>query len=859
MAFKHFSLCWAMSSALMSLPSLSGAVEIHSIDDFNPYVKDVGYYLVEIDKQLSESTYEVELNGAVIDKGLHLITAFDDSGLQTTLENNRLIWQSGNIGSEANPTDVFLYTAYSESGNLRNNSLGIESGLFAPKAIGGITYGRLVAARTDKGNLTGNTVSITGGTFFANIEVIAAYSSTASGTAQTAENNQVTIDGTKGNLFFRPYGDTDFESVGEHAASLYGAKMELADVTGNSVIITDLNSGNAFNEIAGAYSVDGEVRSNYVRINNSHNIAAYWIYGGRSYSEENYVLTDRNFVDISNSTLSFSAIASSENYAGGAENGYVRIADSTLTPLKLHKEPSENASYVSGGISYDGGGLSVSNNTVHLIDVRVDTKNQGTVKFIAGGNYLTNADVFDNRIIVESATDDFHATELQQADFWGAQTYQSFHDNSLVLNRWKGQVGSVQNFDCLVFQNFKWENGGTILSVKGTAAIDSAAITVDTPSIRFDGQLENHFGEEMTLIKSEGEMHFNSFYDEGQVIAIPSSITEDAMGVIENNREENSVDFRLQGTAPSRQLELVSNNRNMSLFFVNHGAELIIDNLDSSARNFKEGLTGFASVDGVQSNYDTNGHIDVHGFTMTAGAAKSVLLDGNPLIIDIFFEAGQGDYTEQMSYLNIDRRFSGEVKYHGLGLSARLSNSPGWYTEGSIRGGQTETDVSRSLIDGQGIAHGYNLKGQYFGAHIGAGRIFDLGSQKLDLFSKFFYTYLPGDSVKIYADNTENRFDFDAVSSSRIRVGGRINWFVENSLQFYTGVAYQYDFTPDVKIKANGEKITGAASMRGSMGIGSLGLSYAPENSPWSYDLKIRGYVGQREGVSGKMQVLYTF
>ena len=56
-----------MSSALMSLPSLSGAVEIHSIDDFNPYVKDVGYYLVEIDKQLSESTYEVELNGAVID------------------------------------------------------------------------------------------------------------------------------------------------------------------------------------------------------------------------------------------------------------------------------------------------------------------------------------------------------------------------------------------------------------------------------------------------------------------------------------------------------------------------------------------------------------------------------------------------------------------------------------------------------------------------------------------------------------------------------------------------------------------------------------------------------------------------
>ena len=268
----------AVSSAIMSLPSLSGAVEIHSIDDFKPYVKDVGYYLVEIDKQLSESTYEVDLNGGAIDKGLHLIAAFDDSGLQTTLENNHLIWHSGDIGSQTNPTDAFLYTAYSESGNLKNNSLSIESGLFAPKVVGSVTYGRLVAARTDKGNLTGNTVSITGGTFFANIEVIAAYSTTASNTEQMAENNHVTINGSNGNLSFKPYGDEAFENEGRHAASIYGAKMELADVTGNSVTISGLNSGNAFNEITGAYSVDGEVRGNYVRISDSRDIAAIRIY-----------------------------------------------------------------------------------------------------------------------------------------------------------------------------------------------------------------------------------------------------------------------------------------------------------------------------------------------------------------------------------------------------------------------------------------------------------------------------------------------------------------------------------------------------------------------------------------------------
>lgn len=47
--------------------------------------------------------------------------------------------------------------------------------------------------------------------------------------------------------------------------------------------------------------------------------------------------------------------------------------------------------------------------------------------------------------------------------------------------------------------------------------------------------------------------------------------------------------------------------------------------------------------------------------------------------------------------------------------------------------------------------------------------------------------------------------------------------------------------------------------MRGSMGIGSLGLRYQSEDSPWIADLKVRGYVGQREGVSGKLQVQYRF
>jgi hypothetical protein len=864
MAFKLIPLCLAMSSSftLLSPVTTATAVEIHSINDFKPYVEDHGYYVVEIDHPLSNNTYEIDMSAGAVDKGLHLVTAYDDSGLKTTLENNHLIWHSGNIGSEDKPVDAFLYTAFSDNGDLKNNSLSIQSGLFAPKIDNGSTYGRMVAARTEKGNLSGNSVDITGGTFFSNIEIIAAYSATASNTVQKATSNRVTIDGSTGNLAFRPYGDTDFESVGEHAASLFGAKMELADVSDNSVIITNLTSSSAFNGIVGAYSVDGDVRGNYVKISDSCNVAAYWTFGGQSYSDEKYTVTDGNAVEISNSKLLFFAIASSENYAGGAENGYVLIDSSTLIPMKLYDDPSENVSYVSGGLSYAGGTQSVSNNTIRLIDVTVDTRNQGSVSFIAGGNFLTNADVFNNKIILESTNDDFHATELQEADFWGAQTYLSFHDNALVLNRWKGQVASVQNFDSLVFQNFKWENGSTLLSVKGTADIESAKITVVIPSIRFDGQLENHFGEQMTLIQGSQNhaISFNPIYDNGQQIAIPSTITEDSIGVIQNNRDKNSVEFKLQGTAPSQQLELVSNNRNMSLFFVNHGAELILDNLDATSRDYHWGIRTFASIDGVQSNYSTDGHIDVHGFTAAAGWANSVMIDGNPLLLNLFVETGKGDYTEEMSYLNIDRRFSGNVKYYGAGISTRIKNQAGWYAEGSLRAGRTETEVSRGLVDGNGIAHGYELSGHYFGAHIGAGRIIDVGEKmKADLFMKYFYTYLPSDSTDIFADGIKNRFDFDSVDSSRVRVGARLYFPLQKAFWAYTGLAYQYDFSPEVHVDVNGEKITGGATMRGSMGIGSLGLRYKYEDSPWVLDLKVRGYVGQREGISGKAQVEYRY
>ena len=801
--------------------------------------------------------YEVNLTEP-IDHALHLYFAYTKDK-NAEIGNNTLTWVNGGIGTSTDPTDVYIFAAFSANSDVYNNTLNMEGGEFYPQALSDSDNegaGKIAAAKSDSADMYGNKVVVTGGVFHSYTEIIGAYSNDQSDTNQVASYNRVVVEGTDNSL-------PSFKGEVVNAPSLYGAKLHTADVHHNWVKINSFGKSSStenenisvFQNIVGGQAASGNVSDNRVEIVDSQFYATK-ILGGyldlSDFEEDRVFNADGNAVFIDNSEIHFKKIATSFNSTGSIHNGTILISNTTLHP--------DNEAYILGGDSWLSS-ATVSGNTIHLIDVKIAEDSEGPLTISAGGSDIfTDVSVVDNTVILESLSDDFHTNGLTKAIFLGHNTFGKANNNTLVVRKWKGNIGGLEQFDSIAFTDFKWKNGESILNVLGETDISSASLKIDVNNIRFDDRLENHFGEQMSLIKGETAIQFNPFYDNGQEVAIPSTITQDSIGIIENNRDGNSVDFKLQGTAPSQQLELVSNNRNMSLFFVNHGAELILDNLDATSRDYHWGLRTFASIDGVQSNYSTDGHIDVHGFTAAAGLANSVLVNGNPLLLNLFVETGKGDYTEEMSYLNIDRRFSGDVKYYGAGISARIKNTAGWYAEGSLRAGKTETQISRGLVDGNGVAHGYDLSGNYFGVHIGAGRIIDVGERmKADLFMKYFYTYLPSDSTDIFADGVNNQFDFDSVESSRIRVGGRLYFPLQNSFWAYTGLACQYDFTPDVHVEANGEKIADAASMRGSMGIGSLGLRYKSEDSPWVVDLKIRGYVGQREGLSGKAQVEYRY
>ena len=53
--------------------------------------------------------------------------------------------------------------------------------------------------------------------------------------------------------------------------------------------------------------------------------------------------------------------------------------------------------------------------------------------------------------------------------------------------------------------------------------------------------------------------------------------------------------------------------------------------------------------------------------------------------------------------------------------------------------------------------------------------------------------------------------------------------------------------------------VRGGEPLRGATGIGELGLRAGEAGSPWTVDLRVRGYVGEREGASFRLQGEYAF
>ena len=635
---------------------------------------------------------------------------------------------------------------------------------------------------------------------------------------ETVNGNYNTVNGN-GHSFTINGGDID---------AVYGASSDKTSATNNKVYITDCIN---ISVIYGGSSDGNSADSNAVYISGG---SVGYVYGGESESGE----VHHNTVNINSGSVG--SVHGGDSTSSKAYNNAVNISGGSV-------------GYVYGGSSNDG---EAYDNTVII--------SGGSVSGDVYGGYINdnvNNNTIDNNEIIISGSANITNANLYGYGI-GTNSSATGSNNTLTLNGWSGSVKGVYNFSDIYFNTINWDSGGTVLNITENTETDSLANTnINIKGLNFAGGAELNAGESMTIISNNDlGKDLGIGTGTGKVEALSNftaGVAIEGTGTAEVASDGNSFKYTLTKVKHTDQIDLVAENRAVAAAFVNQGTDLISDSLDTISRDDNYGVKTFAAVHGNRSKYDVNSDIKINGWSVIAGVGNADKFDnGSEFSWGVFYENGSGNYRTFNEFNNEFFRGDGSLVYNGGGIAARYENKNGFYTEGSLRAGMLKSDMDNALRDGAGNFYGYESESAYYGAHIGVGKIISLSeSSDLDVYGKFFHTYTEGDSFKVANDE----FEFDSINSDRLRIGARITSNKENKFSTYYGLAYEYEFNGDADMTAQGLKAP-TQSLQGSSVMAEIGFNYQPTpTSPWSFDLNMRGYAGERQGGSFNVQATYTF
>ncbi len=559
---------------------------------------------------------------------------------------------------------------------------------------------------------------------------------------------------------------------------------------------------------------------------------------------------DSNTVYISGGSVGY--VYGSESESGEVHHNTVNINGGSVGSVhggdSTSSKAYNNAVNISGDAKVTGTVYGGSSNDGEAYDNTVIISGGSVSGDVYGGYIDYSGSAYDNEIIISGCAD------ITNANLYGRNDEASGTGNTLTIDGWSDSTESVQNFNSINFDNINWQNGGTVLTITEGADNDLANTEINLNSIAGGSKIA--VGDTMTLIKSTNNVNLG--IDKNKITVnnkFFAGVATEGTGTATVN--DDGVDFTIDTLKANSQIDLVAENRAVAAAFVNQGTDLISDSLDTISRDSNYGVKTFAAVHGNHSKYDVNSDIKINGWSVIAGVGNADKFDnGSEFSWGVFYENGSGNYRTFNEFNNEFFRGDGSLVYNGGGIAARYTNKNGVYTEGSLRAGMLKSDMDNALRDGAGNFYGYKSESAYYGAHIGIGKIISLSeSNDLDVYGKFFHTYTEGDSFKVANDE----FEFDSINSDRLRIGARITSNKENKFSTYYGLAYEYEFNGDADMTAQGLKAP-TQSLQGSSVMAEVGFNYQPTpTSPWSFDLNMRGYVGERQGGSFNVQATYTF
>ena len=745
------------------------------------------------------SDYDVSSNHVIVDGGT--VTNILQGGILNANGDTELGNAVNNkVTIKSGTVNAVYGGAANGEGNATGNEVIIDSGTITGMVFGG-------SAVSENGYTEGNKVTIAEGTFSKEI-----YGGKSD--LNKSNNNIVTING--GTFTKEIYGAYSAQRTDDYVA------------TGNKVII---NGGSFTNKIYGAYSQWGKVKENVVAVGGSTTEMKN-VYGGyvndANTAEKNWVTVTDGKIDnvVGGYSWSGDAIENCVIISGGEINSKIYGGYCTSEPA-------------------DGNEITISGGKINS-------------EVIAGGR-SGNGTAINNVITINAASGEKPVFSADTIIYGGDNTTFSKDKrtgNTLNLQTKGLEMKNIANFENL---NFYLQedtiNGDTILTLTDDKGTDISGSNVNVGMAGSTSTLQ--VGDKVNLLtNSNGITADGVTYGRlQQGVSIEYEFTTDLSG--------NSIVATVD-KAPAKTTEQSKSpveTQIASAAFVNSGADTVAGSgIANAVQTAGSSAEMFGASGGGNMRYKSGSYSDMRGYNLALGFAKAIQNNACKLTYGPLLECGWGNYT---SKLDSSIRADGNTKYYGIGMIVRQDNNNGLYYEGSLRYGRMDADYASGDLIGVGgkkVYAGYDSSSSYYGAHVGIGRVSKLNDTvKADIYAKLLYTHQSGDSVILGGAGNGEVYDFDAVNSTRARLGARLSKENDERGTYYAGLAYEYEFDGEEKATVKGLS-TPAPSIKGSSGMLELGyiIQNKDVNAP-AVDIGFQGWSGKKQGFSGNINFIWKF
>ena len=635
--------------------------------------------------------------------------------------------------------------------------------------------------------------------------------------------------GASGTMAADVEGQASIQMTGGTVHGVIGGGLSYAyDTTGKFV------STSAVGSSAVSISGDSTVEAiTYLAAGDEVNISAAVVGGGVSWNKKNSETTtltstsDASSVVIDGATINDNVVGGGYAYGSGSETA-VKSASLTISNAELGSSGKEVNVYAGGVASANAKSSSVESALLQITATKVS------------GSVYTGGSGANSTVGTSSAS-------LTDTTVSGELNFKGSDETSIVFNG-VNSVGNVTGTAQSYTFNAADDQNDPVLTIgdgKGTidlSAAKSIRAKAKAGQTLIDGSVKTDKEIVVVVETPTGDFTYNVGAGTGDGMGISSGGLQIGESTISGKGEANTNSKTLSEAFLG------------SVAFVNQGAEFIADeglNAAVRAAQGAPGFTAFGAIHGGKSRYETGSHVDLRGTSLAAGAAGRV---GGALIAG-FVEAG---WASSDSHVN-GARGDADHDYYGVGAALRYDFSTPFYLEGSVRAGSASTDFDGAF--GNASAH-FESDAFYASAHLGGGYVFKLDPVQLDLYGRYTVTYLDNDDTDLGTGYGET-LSMSSATTHALRIGGRLTGDFSETTSWKVGAAYEHVFDGDAEadiLFGGSAAALDVPSLSGNTGILELGLSVKPSAaSPWTADIGVKGYVGDRRGAAGSISVLYAF